>query len=321
MNVLVSSAGRRTSLIRGFQQAVGGSGGIVLAADADPLAPGLFIADRGEVLPRLGHPEYPSLLLDLCRRHEVRLLVPTIDSELELLVNLSAEFADVGTTVLVSDVEMIEAAADKRKSEAVFAASGIRIPRSWLVEDLEASALPSRVFVKPRRGSASLHTYVVSSDRLSTVLSMVPEPIVQEYIDAPEITVDALLDMEGQVIHLVPRIRLKTIGGESVQGVTMPDEAVRPWLLAVLGVVSKLGGRGPITLQAFLTQETPTLIEVNPRFGGGFPLTLAAGGDYPRWIVEMIANGTVAPRLGEYKKGLFMTRALEETFADGGWDI
>jgi carbamoyl-phosphate synthase large subunit len=143
---------------------------------------------------------------------------------------------------------------------------------------------------------------------------------VQEYIEAPEITVDALLDLTGEVIHLVPRIRLKTVGGESVQGVTMPDEPIRPWLLEVLGVISSLGGRGPVTIQAFLTPEEPTLIEVNPRFGGGFPLTLEAGGDYPKWIVEMIEGRRVEPRLGEYRKGLFMTRALEEIYVDGGWD-
>jgi carbamoyl-phosphate synthase large subunit len=87
-----------------------------------------------------------------------------------------------------------------------------------------------------------------------------------------------------------------------------------------LAVVSSLGGRGPVTLQAFLTAETPTLIEVNPRFGGGFPLTLKAGGNYPTWIVEMMTGAEVRPRLGEYRRGLFMTRALEETFVDGGWD-
>jgi carbamoyl-phosphate synthase large subunit len=320
LNILVSSAGRRTSLIRGFQQSVADSGGHVIAADADPLAPGLFIADRGEVLPRLDHPEYPSLLLELCRRHEIRLLVPTIDTELELLAKMSSEFAAQGTTVLVSDVRLIEATGDKRNTEEVFSAAGIRTPRSWLVEELDGATLPPRVFVKPMRGSASLHTYVVARDQLSNVLPLVPEPIVQEHIDALEITIDVLLDMEGQVIHLVPRIRLKTVGGESVQGVTMPDEAIRPWLLAVLVVISNLGGRGPITVQAFLTAETPTLIEVNPRFGGGFPLTSAAGGDYPRWIVEMVAGGTISPRLGEYRKGLFMTRALEETFIDDGWD-
>lgn len=319
MNVLISSAGRRTSLVRAFRETLSESGGLVIAGDVDPLAPGLLVADRGELLPRLDHPEFSARLLDLCKRNEVGLVVPTIDTELALLATSSREFAASGITLLVSDLELIETTGDKRRTESVFGAAGIRTPRSWLPDELEGE-LPELLFVKPTRGSASVETHVVSSEHVRAVLPMVSDPVIQEYVDAPEITVDALLDFSGEVIHMVPRIRLKTVGGESVQGVTLPDEPIRPWLLQVLAVVSSLGGRGPVTLQAFLTAETPTLIEVNPRFGGGFPLALEAGGNYPTWIVEMMTGAEVRPRLGEYRRGLFMTRALEETFVDGGWD-
>ena len=137
----------------------------------------------------------------------------------------------------------------------------------------------------------------MSGEQVEAVLPLVSDPVVQEYIEAPEITVGALLDLTGEVIHLVPRIRLKTVG-ENRSGVTMPDEPIRPWLLEVLGVISSLGGRGPVTIQAFLTPEEPTLIEVNPRFGGGFPLTLEAGGDYPKWIVEMIGRSKSRAEVG-----------------------
>jgi len=316
VRVLITSAGRRTSLVAGFRDAAQDYGGSVLAADADPLAPGLFAADHGVVLPRLTSPAYDSHLLGICEEFEVGLVVPTIDTELPVLARLSSRMTAMGTVALVSDLSLIEVSADKAKTEEVFAAAGIRTPRSWTIPETDIAELPDRVFIKPRAGSASVDVHLVSRDEVLSAASLVTDPIVQEYVDAAEITVDALLDMDGRVIHLVPRLRLKTVGGESVQGVTLPDESIRAWLLDVLDVVGGLGGRGPITVQAFLTEDSPTLVEVNPRFGGGFPLALRAGGDYPRWILQMTRGEFVAPRIGEYTKGLFMTRSLTEVFVD-----
>lgn len=315
MRVLITSAGRRTSLIRGFRDAVSSNGGLVFATDADPLAPGLFVADRGDVMPRLSDPRYPSRLLAYCKDNEIDVLVPTIDTELGIVARLGPELESVGTTALVSDVGLIDVSADKTLTEKVFAEAGIRTPRSWTREEARlVEELPPIVLVKPRAGSASVGIHVVARDGLESVLQNVDDSIVQEYIDATEITVDALLDMEGNLIHMVPRIRLKTVGGESVQGVTVPDEPIRPWLTKVMEVVAELGGKGPITVQAFLTTGTPTLVEVNPRFGGGFPLTLRAGGDYPAWIVAMLSGRKLTPMIGEYERCLFMTRSLDETF-------
>lgn len=319
MRVLISSAGRRTSLVAAFRKAVSDVGGIVIATDVDPLAPALLMADRGEVVPRLDDAAFPDRFLDLCAVLGVDLVVPTIDTELQLLASMSSELAESGTTALVSDPSLLEIVADKRKTEAVFGDHGIRTPRSWVPGAYGSGELPERVFVKPSRGSSSAHTYSVESKNLEAIIEVVPDPIIQDHIDAPELTVDALLDLTGSVLHLVPRIRLKTIGGESVQGVTMPDEPIRGWLLKVLEVVSSQGGRGPITIQLFLTEDDPTLVEVNPRFGGGFPLTARAGGDYPGWIVRIVRGERLEPRLGEYEKGLFMSRALFETFVSYDW--
>jgi len=79
-------------------------------------------------------------------------------------------------------------------------------------------------------------------------------------------------------------------------------------------VAARLGARGPITLQAFLTARGPVLIEDNPRFGGGFPLAYAAGGHYPEWLLALLAGERIEPRLGAYQKGLYMTRYNVEYF-------
>lgn len=129
-------------------------------------------------------------------------------------------------------------------------------------------------------------------------------------------TVDALFDLNGTLIHYVPRLRLRTQAGESIQGRTLPDDQVGDWLRPVLRELGRLGARGPITLQGFCTEPEFTLSEVNPRFGGGFPLARAAGGRYPTWIVQMCNGNALSPRLGEYTEGLCMTRAYTEWFVE-----
>ena len=146
-------------------------------------------------------------------------------------------------------------------------------------------------------------------------MRLVPDAIVQEVLRGPEITIDALLDLEGRPIHFVPRLRIRTLGGESVQGVTLDhDPSLEEWIERVLQRCSELGAIGPLTIQAFLEPDGPVLSEINPRFGGGFPLALVAGGDYPKWLLDMVEGTPVPPRLREYQAGLYMTRYNVEQF-------
>jgi carbamoyl-phosphate synthase large subunit len=316
MNVLITSAGRRTSLLQAFQQAAHRRGGKLFAGDMDGLAPALYLADEAIRLPSVRDPEYISSLLELTERRRINLLVPTIDTELPLLAKAAPAFADRGCHALVSSAELVSIAADKWETVRAFRSQGIRVPRSWLPEDLPQAALPEHLFVKPRDGSASRNIHAVHRDQLMQLLPRVLDPLIQEEVKAPEITIDALLSLSGQPIHYVPRLRIRTVGGESIQGVTLPDAPTGPWIRRVLEVVVSLGGRGPITLQAFMSEEGPLFSEINPRFGGGVPLTFAASGQYPEWIMQILEGKDVEPRLGEYKTGLYMTRHYTELFTE-----
>lgn len=315
-NVLLTSAGRRTSLLQLFQTCIHERGGQLWAGDCDPLAPTLQVADESLVLPRIEDPEYRPALLDHVQRHEIELLVPLIDPDLQPLAEARDAFAEVGCQVLVSDPDLLDLTLDKWKTIQHFSKTGIRTPASWLPESSSRDAWPDPVFVKPRRGSASNAARRVPRSELSAVLPSINNPLLQEVVEAPEMTVDALFDLEGTLLHYVPRLRLRTRAGESIQGRTLPDTDVGPWLRLVLRALGNLGARGPVTLQAFLTEPEPALSEINPRFGGGFPLAYAAGGHYPEWIVEMCTGRSVEPRLGAYTEDLCMTRAYTEWFVD-----
>jgi carbamoyl-phosphate synthase large subunit len=314
MNVLITSAGRRTSLLAHFQEAAGRRGGKVYAGDMDGLAPALYLADGGVRLPRVTSPEYIPFLLDFVRTHDIRLVVPTIDTELAVFAESAPLFAEAGCRLLISSPGLVAACRDKWNTFQVFGAQGIRGPETWLPGEALKADLPQKLFIKPRDGSASQDAHACLRPDLEAMLGQVPNAIVQERLSGREITIDALLDFNATPIHYVPRVRLKTVGGESVQGVTIREPGLDEWLERVLAVIGKMGGIGPMTLQAFLTGDEFVLFEINPRFGGGFPLGHAAGGHYPEWLLALVAEEAVTPRLGEYAVGLSMTRTYREIF-------
>lgn len=315
LNVLITAAGRRTSLVHSFVEEAHKRGGRVLASDVDPLAPALLLADEALRIPWTNDPDYLARLLDTVERHTIGLVIPTIDTDLPTLAANQSAFAAQGCRVAVSADSFVAVMQDKHDSGLAFGAAGFRVPLSWLPPLGSTVALPSRVLVKPRQGSASQHVYAVARSELDSVLRLVPNPIIQELLSGPEITIDALLDFEGRPIHYVPRRRIRTLAGESVQGVTLDhDPALEDWIEDVLEHCSALGAVGPLTIQAFLTPVGPTLSEVNPRFGGGFPLALAAGGAYPAWLLDMTAGRAIPPRLRDYEPGLYMTRFHVEHF-------
>ncbi len=315
MNVLVTAAGRRTSLVREFADEVHKRGGRVYAGDIDPLAPALYLADEAIRTLRTDDPGYIADLQATVSRLEIALLVPTIDAELSVMAGHQAAFGDIGCRIAISSESFVGLTLDKYETGRAFGAAGIRMPEAWLPDVARTASLPGRVFVKPRRGSSSHLAYAIDSDRLESILRLVPDAIVQELLSGPEITIDALLDFGGRPIHYVPRERIRTMAGESVQGVTLAqDPVLEDWIEHVLDLSSSLGAAGPLTMQAFLTPAGPVLTEINARFGGGIPLAFAAGGCYPAWLLAMVEGKHLAARLRDYEPGLYMTRYNTETF-------
>jgi carbamoyl-phosphate synthase large subunit len=313
-NVLFTAAGRRTSLVRAFLDEVRMRGGRTFAGDVDPLAPALFLADEAVRLLSTEHPDYVADVIGIVGRLRIGLIVPTIDPDLLILARQRVALRSIGCTVAVSDESFVGIASDKWATVAAFRAQGIAVPASWLPDD-RRTGLPERVFVKPRRGSASRDTHDVARRHLSSILPQVDDPIIQEVLGGAEITIDALLDLDGRPIHYVPRRRIRTLAGESIEGVTLDhDRDLEAWIERLLEICGSLGAAGPLCLQAFLTERGPVLSEVNARFGGGFPLGLAAGAAHAAWLLDMAHDIHVPSRLGDYEAGLYMTRYHVEIF-------
>jgi carbamoyl-phosphate synthase large subunit len=305
--------------VKAFRAALGAAGHVI-AADLDPLAPALYVADIAARLPRLDDPRYGDDLVDLVGRSEVRAIIPTIDTELLKLVQLSEAFRSCGAVAVVSTDLFTASTMDKWLTVQTFRAEEVACAHTWLPEELDDASLPDRVVVKPRFGSASQGILRVKKDHIAQAIALTEQPIVQEELTGREVTVDALFDMSGRLIHYVPRLRLKAIGGESVEGVTISRNELGPWVDTALIACGRLGARGPITLQCFIESTGPKLTEVNARFSGGFPLTYRAGGQYPQWLLEELSGSTVHSHIGEYEVGLRMTRHYVEIFpAETPW--
>lgn len=315
MNVLIIAAGRRTSLVRAFADEVHKRGGQVFAGDVDGLAPALDFADTAIRTRRSDEPGYLAALVATVNMYLISFIVPTIDADLPILAGAREELAALGCLAAISAPSFVTTTLDKYRTGVAFGAAGIHVPWSWLPPVDDTGLLPADVFVKPRAGSASQDTFKITREQLPAVLELHTDSVVQEVLTGPEITIDALLDLNGTPIHYVPRARIRILAGESVQGVTLDhDPELEVWIERVLGVCSRLGAVGPLTIQAFLTPDGPVLSEINPRFGGGFPLALEAGGAYPGWLLDMAAGEPVAPRLGEYESGVYMTRFHTELY-------
>lgn len=317
LNILFTSAGRRVSLIRHFKQAIRGLNleGRIVAADLQKNAPATFVADVKEPVPRVTDPNYIDAVKDICRKHDIRLVIPLIDTELFLFSLHKEEFEELGITLLVSSPEVNRICLDKRETYKFFKTIGVQTP--GILEPSEILANPKAKYpflLKPSDGSCSVGvTKIRNAKELEFFIDYIPNAIVQEYVTGDEYTLDVLVDFKGRVRSVVPRLRIETRAGEISKGCTVKNPALIAGGKAVVEALH--GAVGCITVQCFVSAEGGIkFIEINPRFGGGFPLSMAAGADFPRWIIEEIIGIKRETAVDEWQDGLVMLRYDEAIF-------
>jgi carbamoyl-phosphate synthase large subunit len=319
MTVLLTSIGRRVALARAFRAELEAyvPGARLLGADVSPLSAGFHDADEGFLVPHVSDQEYVNRLLEIVRRQNVRILVPLIDPELAVLARHRDLFLQEGCHVMVSDLEQVLVSRDKAKSVTRFKELGFDVPHVYLQDELShPESLSFPLFLKPSGGSSSIGaTRLNDAAELRWHLDRVEAPVVQSLEVGEEFTIDVFADLQGIARCAVPRKRLETRAGEVSKGVTVKDRAM---IDAALQLVTSLGGcRGCITLQCFRQPGGKfVFFEANLRFGGGFPLSYAAGANYPAWILRMVAGESI-PMFEAWEDGLTMLRFDDAVFVRG----
>ncbi|HEY8103900.1 MAG TPA: ATP-grasp domain-containing protein [Gaiellaceae bacterium] len=311
--VLFTCAGQRVDIVSAF----GRAGATTIATDLDPLAPALYHADRHAFVPRVDDPGYIAALAALVEEHDVRLIVPLTDLDQILLAR--SRNALKPALALVPDAEVCERMADKYLAHRFFEEHGIASPRSWLPDEVSRDARYP-LLVKVRDGFGSRHIYR-AHDRAELDFFLgytTVDSFVQECCEGEEFSVDVFCDLEGRCLNAIPRTMVQSKGGESIKGM-----AIKDWELIehARRVSEEIGVQGPANVQCFREPDgSLPVTDVNLRFGGGFPVPLAAGSRYPELALELARGERPEPMLGEFRAGVVMTRFFSHLWLTTGRD-
>ena len=284
------------------------------AVDIDPCAAGLYLvpSDRRSLVPRGDDDGFVDSLLEICERDHIDVLVPTVDSELIPVAERFEDFAARGTAVLSASLATLERCLDKW---VLLQACGseVSVPRGGLLDaTFEPSSLDWPMLAKPRRGSGSRGIVLVEDAAMFERLPRDATLLVQEYLPGPEYSVDVLAYRDGHVAAAVPRSRLKVDSGIAVAGCSL----LRPSLQTAAEAVARAIDLTCVANVQFREDAAgvPRLLEVNPRFPGAMPLTVASGVNMPALAVTELI-GRPVPRDVEFRP-VAMVRHWEQTFLD-----
>jgi carbamoyl-phosphate synthase large subunit len=310
MNVLLTCAGRRNYLVEYFRTALQGQGQ-VYAADASADASALQVADRAFIVPPINHTHYFDRVFELCQQHQVRLLISLNDLELMPLARQRDRFLKIGTTPVISAPDVINTCFDKWATLEFLKRSNLAFPKTYLTlaetrKALSQGEIDFPLVVKPRWGTASIGIEFPEDDeelylayRLvkkklrRTILAEASATdeersvLIQEKLSGQEYGLDVINDLEGRYVTTFVKRKISMRAGETSQAVTVENDRLQK-LGEIMG--RRLSHVGNLDCDAFLTQEKCYVLEMNPRFGGGYPFSHIAGANLPAMLLAW-ANG------------------------------
>lgn len=313
LNILITSTGRRVSLIRAFQKELVSkySLGKVFATDIAPeLSSACNISDKYFKVPAVTAKNYINVLLDICIENSVKLVVPTIDTELSILAENKKKFSDENIHVVVSEIDLIKICRDKRLTHQFF--DKYHITRAG---DIDKSNPQFPLFIKPYDGSCSHGIFFIENKSSLTEAHLHNDKnMFLEYLDPKihtEFTLDLYYDKHSKLKSIIPRERIEVRSGEVNKGVTRKNDLI-PLIKEKLAFLP--GAIGCITLQLFVNTNSGQKygIEINPRFGGGYPLSYLAGANFPKWLIEEYLEGKEIPFFEDWEENLLMLRYDDE---------
>ena len=287
MHILFTGVGRRIELLQAFRNAA-----LVLnkelkiyGADMAGTAPALAYCDYTRIVVAMKDDRYIQNLLDICAVDQIDLLIPTIDTDLLVLSENREKFEAIGTKVMISAPDKIQICRDKNYTSQFFADCGLHAP--YPVNDWRNYSGGYPAFIKPKDGSSSINAFrVENEEELEVYAAQIGDYIVQPFIAGHEYTIDVFCNWEGEPVSIVPRERLQVRAGEVLKTqISMDQQMIRE----TEKLCEAFRPCGPITVQLIRdARGTDWFIEINPRFGGGAPLSMKAGARSAETILKLI---------------------------------
>ena len=288
MKILFTSVGRRVELVQSFIDARKklSENVVIIGADNSLLAPALYFCDEKIITPKISDSNYILFLIEYCKNNYIDCLIPTIDTDLLLLSEYKNEFKENGTVVLVSSYDKVSICRDKNKTYKYFVSLGLNSPETYNNYEKYNNIFPA--FIKPKDGSSSIEAYKINNEKeLEFYAGKIKDYIIQPLIKGVEYTVDAFCDFDGNPIFITPRIRLAVRSGEVLKTKITQDEEI---INETRKILYDFKPSGQITIQLIKNEidNKNYYIEINPRFGGGAPLSIKAGADSSEVVIRLL---------------------------------
>jgi carbamoyl-phosphate synthase large subunit len=313
-NILLSCIGKRSYIADYFREVIP-AGSKIIGTSNTKWTPGFSSCDVSLVLPPIASDEYVPELLAQCRKHEVSGLLSLFDPDVQRLSAHRSEFIKDGIVALIPENAASTIAFDKLETWRYLTAREIAVPlttnslpqaREWL----QTGALNFPLVVKPRYGFGSSNTFIARTDaELEVFFLYAQDMIIQQFIEGDALNVDGLGDTEAHPISVIPWRKLLSRMGETERSITIDC----PELVAIgERLIREVGIIGPFDADFFRDSEGKLwVLEINPRFGGGYPVSHLAGADFPELIVRMILGDAIEPVKESYQKGVTMMKRLQ----------
>lgn len=327
MNILFTCAGRRTYLLKYFKENLS-EGDKVVATDMQLSAPALQVADVKLQVPAVYDPEYVNITLDICREQKIDALLSLNDLELPILAENKTCFEELGVKVIVSSPEVIDIAFDKYKTAQWVESLGLVSPKTYVRLDdvkkaLVAGEIEFPLFMKPRWGSGSIGLESIADmEELDIYYNLLMKKIkktilatasvgdeyimIQEKLTGSEFGLDIMNDLNGKNVAVSVKQKLAMRAGETDKAVTVDLPEVREMGRKIGMALGHIGNLDVDIMQR--ADGAYCVLELNPRFGGGFPFSYEAGVNMPKAIIQWVNGEEVDPAILQPEYGRMFSK-------------
>lgn len=307
-NIMILSAGRRVELVQRFKRAAKklDIDSKIVAVDISKTAPAIYFADKHYLVPRISADNYIDEIIRICNKENIALIVPTIDTELlKLSENREKIESSCKAKLHLSRDEVIKICRNKHNTQKFLEENGFGVPKCLSDEDINSKNYSFPLFIKPEDGSSSINTFKVNNEQeLMFFREYIDKPMIQEFMQGKEYSVDVFCDFDSNPITIVPRRRLAVRGGEILKGQIEKNRDIINDVKRMLDILKPIGH---ITIQCMITEKGIEYIEINPRFGGGAPMSIDAGADSCKNLFKLL-NGEKLEYNEDYTDHMYFAR-------------
>lgn len=279
-NIMILSAGRRVELVQRFKKAAKelNIDSKIIAADISETAPAIYFADKYYLVPRISAYNYIDEIINICKKEDIVLVIPTIDTELlKLSENRDKIENSCKAKLHLSRQEVIKICRNKHNTQKFLEKNNFGVPKCLSDEDISNKNYNFPLFIKPEDGSSSKNAFKINNEKeLMFFKDYIDKPIIQEFMHGTEYSVDVFCDFDSNPITIVPRKRLAVRSGEILKGQIEKNMDIINDVKRMIDILKPIGH---ITIQCMITDAGIEYIEINPRFGGGAPMSIDAGAD------------------------------------------